>query len=191
MSRAMHKPIRPRAVSRPVAALEWAQLLRVVHLLPGRVRLRFKALKGRPSTAAELQHHLGALKGISRVEVNPQTGSVLLHYDPLTLRSPAFLIALSQALGKVFPGQFAPGRLRLVVEQLAGNARFARKVAEHLSPIPGIEAVEVDPSTGACLLVYDPHTVTTPRFMDAISGPLQELLPGLDLRDLMARAGLR
>jgi hypothetical protein len=60
-----------------------------------------------------------------------------------------------------------------------------------LSPLPGIDVVEVDAATGACLLVYDPHTVTTPAFLDALSGPLEELLPGLNVRQLMTRAGLR
>jgi hypothetical protein len=155
------------------------------------MRLRFKALRGKPATAAELRVCLGGVHGISRVEVNPLTGSLLLHYDPRALRSPAFLIALSRALGKVFPGQFAPGRLRLVVEQLAGDAGFARRISERLTPLPGIEAVEVDPATGACLLVYDPYRVATPAFLDAISGPLEELLPGLDVRAIMTRAGLR
>jgi len=113
----MRTPTAAESPARPAGALQWAQLFRVVHLLPGRMRLRFKALKGRPSIAAELRQHLGAVPGISHVDVNPLTGSLLLHYDP--------------------------------------------------------------------------HAITTPAFLDALSGPLEELLPGLDVRRLLTRAGLR
>jgi copper chaperone CopZ len=185
---------RKRAVGtggRAAGALQWAELFRVVHILPGRVRLRFRSLKDRPAVAAALESHLGAVEGISRVEVNPLTGSLLVHYDPRRLRSPELLHALSSALGKVFPGRFAPGRLHLRVRQLRGNPELAAAVTERLAPLPGIERLEIDPATGDCLLVYDPREVTKQAFVDRLAGSLGELLPGLDLKALAARAGLR
>ena len=186
---------RRRPVSRATASvggtLQWVQLFRAAHILPGRLRLRFKALKGEPAKAAILQQHLGDVVGISRAEVNPTTGSLLLQYDPHLLESPAFLNAVSEALGQGFPGQFAPGRVNLVVKPLKGNAELAGWIAQSLTPVAGIERLELDPGTGACLLVYDPHQVTKPVFIKAVLPRLEELLPGVDVQGMLVRAGFK
>jgi hypothetical protein len=52
------------------------------HAIPGRVRLRFPALKGEPGLSHEVERQLSALPVVRRVEVNPVTGSVLVLYDP-------------------------------------------------------------------------------------------------------------
>jgi len=173
------------------SVLQWAELFRVVHIIPGRMRLRFKSLKGRPDTAKALQSHLGAVDGISRVEVNAITGSLLLNYDPRFLSSPDFLDAFSEAMGKAFPGQFAPGRLHLKVDQLRGNHAFADSITQRLSPVPGIEQLEIDAKDGALRMVYDSREVTKASFIEELSGPLGELMPGLDVKGLVSKAGFR
>jgi hypothetical protein len=94
-------------------------------------------------------------------------------------------------MGRAFPGQFAPGRLHLTVNRLRGDPGFAKSVTERLSPVSGIERLEIDAETGRCLLVYDPHEVTKSSFVDELSDPLQDLLPGLDLKGLFSKAGFR
>lgn len=180
-----------KTIGRTASALQWAELFRVVHILPGRMRLRFKSLKGRPDTASALQSHLGAVEGISRVEINALTGSLLLHYNPRILSSPEFLDAFSEAMGKAFPGQFAPGRLHLKVDQLRGDPVFADSITQRLSPVPGIEQLEIDPANGAFLVVYDPREVTKASFIEEVSGPLGELMPGLDVKGIASKAGFR
>ncbi len=186
---------RRRPASRTTAsvggALQWAQMYRTAHILPGRLRLRFKALKGDPVKAATLQQHLSEVAGISRAEVSAATGSLLLHYDHRLLESPAFLNAISAALGQAFPGQFAPGRLHLVVKPLKGNKELAGWIVRCLSPVAGIERLELDPGTGALLLVYDPHEVTKPAFIKALMPRIEELLPGLDVQGMFVRAGFK
>ena len=174
-----------------IGVVQWAQLFRIAHILPGRVRLRFKALKGCATTADNLQSHLGSVEGIRRVEINPLTGSLLLGYDPCSLRSPQFLDAFSEALGRVFPEKFAPGRVSIIVKHLKGNDAFAGRITEQLAPVSGIHRIEIDPITGACLLEYDSQRVTEPAFLEEVSGPLGELLPGLDIQRLLTRTGLK
>jgi hypothetical protein len=176
---------------RGAGALRWAGLLRSVHILPGRLRLRVKALKGRRHAAGALESHLGAVEGISRVEVSAITGSLLLHFDPRRLSSPAFLDACAEAMGKAFPGHFAPGRLRLTVRRLRGDNALAAAISDRLAAVPGIERLEIDPATGACLLVYDSEEITKRSFVEGLREPLEELLPGLDLGEFAAKAGLR
>lgn len=55
--------------------------VRVVHAIPGRVRLKVAGIKDNPGLAAALEERLLGAEGIHRVEVNPVTGSILLHYD--------------------------------------------------------------------------------------------------------------
>lgn len=54
----------------------------IVHVLPGRVRLKLAELKNNPVMAREVKQRLSRNAGISRVAVNPITGSILMHYDP-------------------------------------------------------------------------------------------------------------
>ncbi len=166
-------------------------MIKIVHLMPGRMRLKLQALKGRPEIATQLHSHLTEVAGISRVDTNTLTGSLLLLYEPRALRSPDFLVSFSSALGKLFPDHIAPGRLRFSVKRLKGRPELARRIEERLSPIVGIEQVEIDPATGECCLLYDSHAVTSPEFIDALSHPLASLMPQLNLKEIASRLGLR
>lgn len=50
------------------------------HHIPGRIRVRSSSVKGNRARAAALKHWLESLEPVHRVEVNPLTGSVLIHY---------------------------------------------------------------------------------------------------------------
>lgn len=71
----------------PKSKLElFLRTVEVASYLPGRVRLYSRALAGCPPLAEETRARLAALSGVTGVEVNPVTGSVLVVYDPETLR---------------------------------------------------------------------------------------------------------
>lgn len=50
--------------------------------VPGRVRLRLRALRGDPAGMAALAQRLRAAPGVELVTADPRTGSVLLHHGP-------------------------------------------------------------------------------------------------------------
>lgn len=54
----------------------------VVHHVPGRLRLKLPRSKGDGGRMHRIQQSLAPLSGIRKVDVNPTTGSVLIHYDP-------------------------------------------------------------------------------------------------------------
>jgi hypothetical protein len=54
----------------------------VVHHIPGRLRVRLPPSKRDPHLFEELREFVSGLGGVERVEVNPTTGSVLVHYHP-------------------------------------------------------------------------------------------------------------
>ena len=77
--------------------------LKVVHALPGRVRLKVARVKGNPALARQAQEKLAQVPGIKRVEAKADTGSLLIHYDLDDLFSTASLEMLSATLGELFP----------------------------------------------------------------------------------------
>jgi hypothetical protein len=77
--------------------------LKVVHALPGRVRLKVAKVKGNPTLARQAEKKLAKVPGIKQVEAKSGTGSLLIHYDTDHLFSLASLEILSVTLGELFP----------------------------------------------------------------------------------------
>jgi hypothetical protein len=77
--------------------------LKVVHALPGRVRLKAAKVKGNPALARRAQKKLAQVPGIRQVEAKSGTGSLLIHYDTDLLFSTASLEILSGTLAELFP----------------------------------------------------------------------------------------
>jgi hypothetical protein len=77
--------------------------IRVVHAIPGRVRVKISRLKENPVLAREVQARLSTVRGIQYVEVNPVTGSVLVLYDRTTLESLDSLLSLAAWFSPLFP----------------------------------------------------------------------------------------
>jgi hypothetical protein len=78
--------------------------VRVIHAIPGRLRLKVVEVKGNPALAGAIEDRLGAVRGIRQVETNPVTGSVLVVYAPEEVGSGESLDQLSEALAPLFPG---------------------------------------------------------------------------------------
>lgn len=77
--------------------------IKVVHALPGRVRLKVDRVKGNPPLAREARAKLAKVPGIRQVETKSSTGSLLIHYDTDELFSLPSLEILSATLAEVFP----------------------------------------------------------------------------------------
>jgi len=80
------------------------QAIQIIHILPGRVRVRLPRLKGNASLAGEVERTLTALAGVHHVETSTTTGSVLVLYEPhileaLNLEAIGPLLGLAGALG--------------------------------------------------------------------------------------------
>jgi hypothetical protein len=80
------------------------------HAIPGRIRLRIPAIKGKSDLLHEVQRQLSALPVIRHVDVNPVTASVLVLYDPA---DSAAIAQLSRLIipGLDFDAMPAPGDL--------------------------------------------------------------------------------
>jgi|YelNatPaOPRAMG01_1025707.scaffolds.fasta_scaffold00991_5 copper chaperone CopZ len=79
------------------------QGIRVLHAMPGRVRLRVDKVKGNPEFAKQAQDQLGRVPGVKQVEAKPQTGSVLVYYDAAALLADGTRAALTERFSELFP----------------------------------------------------------------------------------------
>jgi hypothetical protein len=77
--------------------------LKIVHALPGRVRLRVTKVKGNPAMARRTQEKLAKVPGIKQVEAKADTGSLLILYDLAGLFCEESLDTLSVTLEELFP----------------------------------------------------------------------------------------
>ncbi|MDR1250122.1 MAG: ATPase P [Treponema sp.] len=66
---------------------------------PGRIRLRFRELRN-SKTAELVSRRLGETPGITRVEIKPLTGSLLIEFDAATLPLEALMAAGRRELEK-------------------------------------------------------------------------------------------
>ena len=74
--------------------------VKVVHALPGRVRLKVRELKENPALAGAVQKRLAGIRGVQLVDANSLTGSVLVTYFA---EGSEVLEAICGALSPLFP----------------------------------------------------------------------------------------
>jgi cation transport ATPase len=55
--------------------------LKIAHQVPGRIRMKIPSAKGNAELLEEIRKTFSAVPGIEEVQVNPDTGSVVLRYD--------------------------------------------------------------------------------------------------------------
>ena len=55
---------------------------RVVHHIPGRLRVRLPRTQRDPIVLSQLRDFIGNLGGVRSVHISPVTGSILVHYRP-------------------------------------------------------------------------------------------------------------
>jgi len=56
--------------------------LKIAHQVPGRIRMKIPSAKGNPEQLEAYRETLSLIPGIEKIEVNPDTGSIVLKYDP-------------------------------------------------------------------------------------------------------------
>jgi cation transport ATPase len=56
--------------------------LKIAHQVPGRIRMKIPSAKGNLQQLEDYKQTLSQIPGIEQVDVNPQTGSIVLKYDP-------------------------------------------------------------------------------------------------------------
>jgi hypothetical protein len=102
----------------PGPAVDPARVLAIVHHHPGRLRVRAEALEDESPAAAAAIEALQGVPGVTRVDHNAQTGSLLVEYEPGLAEPDAIVERIAHAANLVSP--FDP-RARLPPTQPANT----------------------------------------------------------------------
>jgi cation-transporting ATPase I len=179
---------------------------RLVHAIPGRVRIHLPGWSGQGQRALERQ--LRALPPVRSVQANGLTGNVLVIFDPATdertivaaaRRIAADITAASEAAGAPAPPlrrvADAPSRpsvprerrgktvrARIPVPGLDRNPHLARRVVERLQQNPGVRVVAA-PLTGRVLVEFTEHEADLDNLIAQITDLDLPDLPGEDRPD--------
>ncbi len=71
------KPAHAPRAKKPKAKLK----LKIAHQVPGRIRLKMSGAKGDAEQLEQIKLAFGAIPGIEKIDVNPDSGSIVLKYD--------------------------------------------------------------------------------------------------------------
>jgi hypothetical protein len=113
--------------------------LRLVHELPGRIRLRASWFREEPEEARRVANELAAREGVIEVRVRPRTGSILCRCDPERVDAAGLLETLRSLTGvEMVLGPTDPPPIRIEAQRAGGSsvgratAKAFREVDEDL-----------------------------------------------------------
>jgi copper chaperone CopZ len=84
---------------------------------------------------------------------------------------------------------FFPGRVKLKVEEVSGDAEFAGQLEDELAEVPGIKHVAADAKKGTVLIKYEKKKITQPESIDMLADILRRLFPHVDVDKLRGMLG--
>lgn len=92
-----------------------------VHHVPGRLRVRVPRVKNNPEYGRVVETSIAGMEGVSAVQANPVTGSVIIHYDPRTAEVSALFARLAD---------HGLATETAIARRHSGPAKIANKVGE-------------------------------------------------------------
>jgi len=165
--------------------------LRVLHTLPGRIRVHLPEWAGQGKRRIELT--LRQVQGVRRAQANGLTGNVLIYFDPLMTDEQKVLSALYRLdLDRSAPPEYgAPSpavmrekqgksiHARIAVRGLDRDPHLARRVVERLESRPGVRA-SVNMLTGRVLVEFSEREVSLDDLIAEATGLELPELPDED-----------
>src|SRR5919112_1259868 len=168
---------------------------RVIHALPGRVRVHLPGWEGGGRRGIEAR--LRRVQGVSEVRASPLTRNVLVRFDPEATDQESVLTAVRlPEPHEVEEEQREPeappvhrerrersgallGRARIAVRGLDRDPGLAQRVVERLESFPTVRA-SASQLTGRVLVEFDEHRVQLEDILSAVAGVELPELPGED-----------
>ena len=168
-------------------SLAVAEEPRIVHTLPGRVRVHLPGWEGHGQLALEAA--LRRVRGVSDVRSSPLTSNVLVRFDPEEANDESILAAARELGESVEEEPEAPpvlrerrdptGRARIAVRGLDRDPDLARRVVERLEGRPSVRA-SASQLTGRVRVEFDKREVGLEEILSMVSGLELPELPGED-----------
>src|SRR5919112_760670 len=172
-------------------SLAIAEEARIVHALPGRVRVHLPGWNGGGQRG--LESRLRQVRGVHSAQASSLTRNVLVRFDPEATDEEDVLAAV-RTLGpnvaeEVEEEPEAPpvqrerrgpqGRARIVVRGMERDPDLARRVVERLESWPTVRA-SASHVTSRVLVEFDEHRVRLEDLLAEVSGLELPELPGED-----------
>lgn len=120
------------------AAPPQSEVLELVHHHPGRLRVRAVVLQGEGPLVSDIERALESVAGISRVQHNPKTGSLLVEYEPGLAEPEAIVERIATTAGLMSP--FDPRAVRPVVRPATTVIDAARGLNAAVEELTGKRA---------------------------------------------------
>jgi cation-transporting ATPase I len=171
-------------------SLATAEQPRIVHALPGRVRVHLPGWEGRSQRALEAA--LRRMRGVSDVRSSPLTRNVLIRFDPEATDDESILLALRELEWggedeEVEEEPEAPptqrerhgpaGRARIAVRGMDRDPELARRVVERLESRPSVKA-SASQLTGRVRVEFDDNRVQLEDLLSVVAELELPELPG-------------
>jgi hypothetical protein len=121
--------------------------IKVVHAIPGRIRLKISRLKDDPALARSIRERLLTVEGVQQVEVNPITGSVLVLYTGTAIRPFDSLSSLMEFFTPLFP-DLDWGELEAWTAASNNGTNSATSPAEQFATVVGGLNAKLGEATG-------------------------------------------
>src|SRR5437763_1707305 len=171
-------------------SLAVAEEPRIVHTLPGRVRVHLPGWEGRGQRGLETS--LRRIRGVSDVRSSPLTRNVLVGFDPQVTDDETILTAvqpLEPRVDEVEEEAEAPpvqrekrgpaGRARIAVRGMDRDQDLAHRVVERLERWPSVRA-SASQLTGRVLVEFNEHQVQVEDLLSEVADMELPQLPGED-----------
>jgi hypothetical protein len=130
--------------------------LRLVHMFPGRMRLKLDQVKGDVQRAREIEEGLRRVPRIHSADANPLTGSLLITYDPQGLDSMEMPFAVANVLG-ISLNDLDPEQLRLLMScHDNGSAQVPISLPGEIETVVGEMNAAVKKAVGTDLHILIP-----------------------------------
>ncbi len=164
---------------------------RVLHTVPGRIRIHIPEWEGQGKRDIEAQ--VRQLPGVQRVQANRLTGNMLIFFDSGVTNEHTILEKISTldlhlgeqpehepALPPVLKErQGKKVRARIAVRGINRDPRVAHRIVERLESHPGVHA-SANPLTGRVLVEFTEHEVDLEDILSDVSSVELPDLPGED-----------
>ena len=164
---------------------------RVLHSLPGRIRVHLPGWSGQGKRDIEKQ--LRQVWGVRSVQANPLTGNILVQFDPaITNEQTIIELVRTIEVDVTSPPVKEPPPAHVLREQHKGTVRariavrgldrdphLAKRVVEHLERRPGVRA-SVSRLTSRVLVEFEEHEEDLEDIISEITGLELPELPGED-----------
>ncbi|GAC1345795.1 MAG: hypothetical protein NVSMB27_08380 [Ktedonobacteraceae bacterium] len=166
-----------------------AEKPRVLHTVPGRLRVHLPAWTGQGKRSLETQ--LRQEQGVQSVQANTLTGNILIQFDP-TVTNEQTILTMVGMLDRNGSGDDEPTpppairekqgqtvRARIAVRGLDRDPQLAKRVVKHLELRPGVHA-KANPLTGRILVEFIEHEADLDDLIAEVAGLELPDLPGED-----------